>query len=153
MTRIHRITVPKKKKKGFNKPDNCDGMITHLEPDILECKIKWALRSITMNKVSEGDGIPDELFQILKDDSVKVLHWISHCIWKIQQRPQEWERWVFIPIPKKGKAREYSNNWTTAHISHASKLIKILQVRLQHYMNWELPDVQAGFRKGCCCCC
>ena len=98
-------------------------MITHLEPDILECKIKWALGSITMNKVREGDEIPAELFQILKDDSVKVLHWISHCIWKIQQRPQEWERWVLIPIPKKGNAREYSNNQTTAHTSQASKLI------------------------------
>ena len=124
-------------------------MITHLEPDILESEVKWALGSITMNKGSGGDGIPVELFQMLKDDAVKVLHSICQQIWKIQQWPQDWKRSVFIPIPKKGNAKECSNYRTIALISHASKvMLKILQARLQQYMNCELPDVQAGFRKG-----
>ena len=124
-------------------------MITHLEPDILECEVKWALESITMNKASGGDGIPVELFQILKDDAVKVLHSICQHIWKIQQWPQDWKRSVFIPIPKKGNAKECSNYRTIALISHASKVMfKILQARLQQHVNHELPDVQAGFRKG-----
>ena len=124
-------------------------MITHLEPDILECKVKWALRSITMNKASGGDGIPVELFQILKDDSVKMLHSICQQIWKTQQCPQEWKRSVFIPIPKKGNAKEYSNYCTIVLISHASKvMLKILQARLWQYVNHELPDVQIGFRRG-----
>ena len=124
-------------------------MITQLEPDILECEVKWALESITMNKASEGDGIPVELFQILKDDAVKVLHSIYQQIWKTQQCPQDWKRSVFIPIPKKGSAKECSNYDTIALISHASKvMLKILQARLQRYMNHELRDVQAGFRKG-----
>ena len=124
-------------------------MITHLEPDILECEIKWALRSITMNRASGGDGIPAELFQILKDDAVQVLPSIYQQIWKTHQWPQDWERSVFIRIPKKGNAKECSNYCTIALISHASKvMLKILQVRLQQYMNQELPDVQAGFRKG-----
>ena len=124
-------------------------MITHLERDILECEVKSALGSITMNKISGGDGIPIELFQILKDDAVKVLHSICQQIWKTQQWPQDWKRSVFIPIPKKDKAKEYSNYCTVALISHASKVIlKILQARLQQYVNHELPDVQAGFRKG-----
>ena len=124
-------------------------MITHLEPDILECEVKWALGSITTNKVSGGDGIPIELFQILKDDAVKVLHSICQQIWKIQRWPQAWKRSVFIPIPKKGNAKECSNYCTIAFISHASKvMLKILQARLQQYVNRELPDVQAGFRKG-----
>ena len=124
-------------------------MITHLEPDILECEVKWALGSITKNKVSGSDGIPVELFQILKDDAVKVLHSICQQIWKTQRWPRDWKRSVFIPIPKKGNAKEYSNYHTIAFISYASKVIrKILQARLQHYMNCELPDVQAGFRKG-----
>ena len=124
-------------------------MITHLEPDILECKVKWALESITMNKANGGDGIPVELFQILKDDAVKVLHSICQQLWKTQQWPQDWKRSVFIPIPKKGKAKECSNYHTIALISHASKvMLKILQARLQQYVNRELPDVQAGFRKG-----
>ena len=123
-------------------------MITHLEPDILECEVKWALGSITMNKASGGDGIPVELFQILKDDVVKMLHSICQKIWKTQW-PQDWKRSVFIPIPKKGNAKECSNYCTIALISHASKvMLKILQARLQQYMNCELPDVQAGFRKG-----
>ena len=124
-------------------------MITHLEPDILECKVKWVLGSIIMNKASGGDRIPVEIFQILKDDTVKMLHSICQQIWKTQQWPQDWKRSVFIPILKKGNAKECSNYHTIALISHASKvMIKILQARLQQYMNCELPDVQAGFRKG-----
>ena len=99
-------------KKGLNDPDNHDGVITHLEPDILECKVKWALGSITMNKASGGDRIPAGLFQILKDDAVKVLHSICQQIWKTQQWPQDWKRSVFIPIPKKGNAKECSNYHT-----------------------------------------
>ena len=110
-------------KKDLHDPDNHNGVITHLEPDILECKVKWALGSITTNKAIEGDGIPVELFQILKDDAVKVLHSICQQIWKAQQWPQNWKRSVFIPIPKKGNAKECSNNCTTALISHASKVI------------------------------
>ena len=122
---------------------------THLEPDILECEVKWVLGSITKNKASRGDGIPVELFQILNYDSVKVLHSIFQQIWKTQQWPQDWKRSVFIPIPKKGNAKECSNYCTIALISHASKvMLKILQARLQQYMYQELPDVQAGFRKG-----
>ena len=124
-------------------------MITHVEPDILECEVKWALGSITMNKASGGDGIPVELFQILKDDAVKVLHSICQQIWKTQQWPQDWKWPVFIPISKKGNAKECSNHRTTALISHTSKvMLKILQARLHQYVNCELPDVQAGFRKG-----
>ena len=126
-----------------------DGVITHLEPDILECEVKWALGIITMNKASRGDGIPVELFQILKDDAVKVLHSICQQIWKTQQWPQNWKRSVLTPIPKKGNAKACSNYHTIALISHASQLmLKILQARLQQYKNCELPDVQAGFRKG-----
>ena len=124
-------------------------MITHLKPDILECEVKWALESITKTKASGGDGIPVELFQILKDDAVNVLHSICPQIWKTQHWPQDWKRSVFIPISKKGNAKECSNYHTTALISHASKvMLKILQARLQQYMNRERPDVQAGFRKG-----
>ena len=124
-------------------------MITHLEPDILECEVKWVLESITTNKASGGDGIPVELLIQLKDDAVKVLHSICQHIWKTQQWPQDWKRSVFIPTPKKGNAKECSNYCTIALISHASKvMLKILQARLQKYMNRELPDVQAGFRKG-----
>ena len=124
-------------------------MNTHLEPDILECEVKWALESITTNKASGDDGTPVELFQILKDDAVKVLHSLCQQIWKTQQWPQNWKRSVFIPIPKKGNAKECSNYCTIALISHASKvMLKILQARLQQHVNCELPDVQAGFRKG-----
>ena len=124
-------------------------MITHLEPDILECKVKWALESITTNKVSGGDGIPVELYQILKDDSVKVLHSICQQIWKTQQWPQDWKRSVFISVPKKGNAKECSNYHTIALISHTSTvMLKILQARIQQFVNHGLPDVQAGFRKG-----
>ena len=124
-------------------------MITHLKPDILECEVKWALESITMNKVSGGDGIPVELFQILKDDAVKVLHSVYQQIWKTQQWPQDWKRSVFITVPKKGNPKECSNYHTIALILHANKvMLKILQARLQQYVSSELPDVQAGFRKG-----
>ena len=124
-------------------------MTTHLEPDILECKVKWALGSITMNTASGGDGIPIELFQNLKDDAVKVLHSIYQQIWKTQQWPQDWKMSVFIPIPKKNNAKECSNYCTIALISHASKvMLNILEARLQQYVNCELSDVQAGFRKG-----
>ena len=128
---------------------NHDGVITHLKPDILECEVKWALGSITTNKDSAGGGIPVELFQILKDDAVKVLHSVCQQIWKMQQWSQDWKRSVCIPIPKKGNVKECSNYCTLALISQVSKaMLKILQARLQQYMNQELPDVQAGFRKG-----
>ena len=124
-------------------------MLTHLDPDILECKVKWAFRSITTNKGSGGDGIPAELFLILKDDAMEVLRSICQDIWKTQQWPQDWIRSVFIPIPKKGNAKECSNYHTIALISHASKvMLKNLQARLQQNGNRELPDVQACFRKG-----
>ena len=124
-------------------------MITYPEPDILGGKVKWALGSITTNKASGADGIPVELFQILKDDAVKVLHSICQQIWKTQQWSQDWKRSVFISIPNKGNAKECSNYCTIAPISHASKvMLKILQARLQQYVNHELPDVQTGFRKG-----
>ena len=128
-------------KKYLHDPDNHNGVITPLEPDILECEVKWALGSITTNKASGGDGIPGELFQILKDDAVEVLHSICQQIWKTQQWPQDWKRSVFIPVPKKGNAKEYRS---IALISHTSKvMLKILQARLHQYMNC----VQAGFRQ------
>ena len=131
-------------KKDLHDPDNHNGVITHLEPDILECEVKWALESITTNKDREGDGIPVELFQILKDDAVKVLHSMCHQVWKTQQWSQDWKRSVFIPIPKKGNAKECSNYCIIALISHASKvMLKILQARLQQHMNHELPNVQS----------
>jgi len=136
-------------KKDLHDPENHDGVITHLEPDILECEAKWALGSITRNKASGSDGIPVELFQILKDDAVRVLHSICQQIWKTEQWPRDLKRSVFIPIPKKGKAKECSNYCKIAFISHTSKvMLKILQARLQQYVNCELPDVQACFRKG-----
>ena len=145
MARIHRRTV----KKELHDPDNHDGIITHLEPDILECEVKWALESITTNKTSGGDGIPVELVQILKDDAVKVLHSICQQIWKTQEWPQDWKRSVFIPVPKKGNAKECSNYHTIALVSHASKvMLKIFQARLQQYVNRKLPHVQPGFRKS-----
>ena len=136
-------------KKDLHDPENHDGVITHLKPDILECEVKWALGSITIIKANGGDGIPLELFQILKDDAVKVLHSICQQIWKTQQWPGEWKRSVSIPIPKEGNAKECSNYCTIALISHSSKVMfRILQARLQQYLNREPPDVQAGFRKG-----
>ena len=136
-------------KKDLHDPDNHDGVIAHLEPDIVKCEIKQALESITTNKASGGEGIPVELFQILKNDAVKVLHSTCQQIWKTHQWPQNWKWSVFIPIPQKGNAKECSNYRTVALLSHASKaMLKILQARLQQYMNHELPDVQADFRKG-----
>ena len=135
-------------KKDLHDQDH-DGVITHLEPDILKCEEKWALESIITNKASGGAGIPVELFQILKDDAVKMLHSIFQQIWKTQQWPRDWKRSVFIPIPKKGNDKECSNYHTIALISHTSKvMLKIPQARFQQYVNHELPDVQAGFRKG-----
>ena len=129
--------------------DNHNGVITHLEPDILNYEVKWALRSITMNKASRGDGIPAELIQILKDDAVKVLHSLCQHIWKTQQWPQDWKRLIFIPIPKKGNAKKCSDYHKIALISHASKvMLEIIYARLQRYVNQELPDVEAGLRKG-----
>ena len=123
-------------------------MITYRDPDILECEVKWALGSITMNKASGGDEIPVELFQILKQDAVKVLYSVCQKIWKTQQGPQDWKRSVFRPTPR-GKAKECSNYHTIALISHATKvMLKILQAKLQLFVNHEIPDVQAGSRKG-----
>ena len=128
-------------KKDLDDLDNHNGMITHREPDILECEVKWAIGSITINKASGGDGIPVELFQIIKGNAVKALHSICQHIWKTQQWPQDWKRSGFIPIPKKGNAKECSNYCIIALISHASKvMLKILQARLQQYVNHELPD-------------
>ena len=146
MARIHRRTI--QKKKNLHDPVNHDGVITFLEPDTLGCEVK-ALGSITMNKASESDGIPVQLFQIPEDDAEKVLCSICQQIWKTQQWPQDWKRSVFIPIPEKSNAKECSNYHTIALLSHASKeMLKILQARFQQYVNRELPDVQAGFRKG-----
>ena len=133
-------------KKDLHDPDNHDGVIIHLEPNILEGKVKWALGSITTNKSSGGNRIPVEIFQILKDSAVQVLHSICQQIWKTQQWPQDWKRSVFIPIPKKGNAKECSNYRTTALLSHASKeMLKILQTRLQQYVNWR----QRNQRSNC----
>ena len=135
-------------KKELHDPDSHNGVITNLEPDIPECEVKWVLESITTNKASGGDRIPVELFQILNDDALKVLHSKCQHIRKTQQWPQDWKRSIFIPIPKKGNAKECSIHRIIGYISHASKVkLKILQARLQQYVNCELPDVQAGFRK------
>ena len=142
MARIHRTTT----EKGSADPDNQDGVITHLEPDILECEVKRALGSITMNKASRGDGIPVELFQILKDD-VKVLHSICQQIWETQQWPQDWKRSVFIPIPKKGNAKKCSNYYIIA-LNASKVMLKIRQASLQQYLKCELREVQVELRKG-----
>ena len=135
-------------KRDLHGPDNHDGVITHLEPDILECEVKWALGSITTNTASGGARPPAELFQILKDAAAKVLHSICQQIWETHQRPQDWKRSIFSPIPKKGNAKNAQTH-TIALISHASKgMLKILQARLQQFVNRELPDGQAAFRKG-----
>ena len=128
-------------KKDLHDTDNHDGMITHLESDILECELKWTLGSITMNKASGDDGIPVQLYQILEDDAVKMLHSVYQQIWKTQQWPQDWKRSVFIPIPKRGNAKECSDYHTVVLISHVSKvMLKILHARLQQYVNRELAD-------------
>ena len=140
MERIYRRT----EQKDLNDPDNHDGVVTHPKPGILECQGKWALGSTAVNKTSGGDGIPAELFKILKGDAIKVLHLcqLYQQIWKIQQWPQDWKRSILIPVPKKGSTKECSNYWTIALISHASKVtLKILHARLQYYMNQELPYV------------
>jgi len=135
-------------KKGLHDPYNHNGVVTHPEPDILECEVKWALGSTTVNKASGGDGIPAELFKTLKDDAIKVLYSICHQIWKTQQWSQDWKRPILIQIPKKGSTKKCSNHRTIALISHAHNVMfKIIHGRLQHYMNWETPDVQAQFRK------
>ena len=136
-------------KNDLHGPDDHDGVTTHLEPDILECKVNWALRSTTRNKARRGDGIPVELFQILKDNAVKVLHSICQQIWKTQQWPQDWKRSVFIPIPKKGNDKECSNYCTIVLISHASKvMLKNSPSQGSTVHEHELPAVQAGFRKA-----
>ena len=136
-------------KKDLHDPDNHNDVITHLEPNILECEVKWALESITTNKANGGDGIPAQLFQILKDDAMKMFHSKCQQIWKTQQWPQDWKMSVFIPIPNKGNAKECSNYHTVALMSHTSKaMLKILQVSLQQYVKQELLDVQTGLRKG-----
>ena len=136
-------------KKGLNDPDNHSGVVTYLKLDILECEVKWALENITTNKASGGDGIPAELFQILKDDAIKVLHSILSANLENSAVAPGLERIVFIPIPKKGNAKECSNDCTIVLISYASKfMLKILQVKFQLYVNQELSYVQAGFRKG-----
>ena len=124
-------------KKDLHDPDNQDGVITHLEPDILECEVKWALGSITMSKVSRGDAIPAELSQIQKDDAIKVMHSMCQQIWKTQQWPQDWKMSVFIPVPKKGNAKECSDYHAIVLISHASKvMLKIIQARLHFMQRW-----------------
>ena len=136
-------------RKDLNDPDKHDGVVTHPEPDILDCEVKWVLGGTAANKASGGNEIPTELFKILKDDAIKVLHSMNQKIWKTQPWLQDWKRWIFIPIPKKGSTKDYSNYRTISLISHASKvMLKILQVSSQHNINWELPDVQLGFRKG-----
>ena len=147
-------------KKGLNEPNNHDRVVTHPDQDFLECEVKWALGTRTMNKASRGDRIPAELFQILKDGGVKVLHSTCQQIWKPQESPQDGKKSVYIPIPKKGNTKECSNYHTVTLISHASNLViasvnpsqnpmhKILQAKLQKYLNRELPDVQGGYRKG-----
>ena len=136
-------------KKDLNELDYYDGVVSHPEPDILECKVKWALRSTAVNKASECNEIPAKLFKSLKYDAIKILHPLSQQIWKTQKWQQDWTRSILIPIPKNGSTKDCANHQTIALISHASKvMLKILHVRLQHYSKQELPDVQAGFRKG-----
>ena len=136
-------------KKAPNYPDNHNGVVTHLEPDILECEVKCALGSSTMNKASGGDGIPAELFQILQNDAANVLHSLCQKIWKTQQWPQDWKRSIFNPIPKRGNAKEYSNYHTVVLISYSNEtMLKILQARLQQYVNQELPDVNLDLEKA-----
>ena len=144
MARIHR----KLYKNDLHDPDNHDGVITPLEPDILECEVKWALGNIITNKASGSDGIPAEPLQVLKDDAVKVLHSLCQEIWKTLPWPQDWEKVSFHLIPKKGNALNCSNYHTIALISHASRImLKVLQARLQQYVNQELQGISAGFRE------
>ena len=136
-------------RKDLNEPDNCDGVVSHPEPDILESEVKWALGSTVVNKASRCDGIPVELFKTLKDDVIKVLHSICQQTWNTQQLPQDWKWSIPIPIPKKCSAKECVNHQKITLISHASKvMLKILHARHQHYANQEFPDAPAGFKKG-----
>ena len=145
MEKVHRRTI----KKNLNDPDNHNGVVSHSEPEILECELQWVLKSTAANKASGGDRIPAKLFKILKDGAIKVFHLICQKIWKSQQWPEDWKRSILIPVLKKGSVKECSSHWTGALISRAGKvMIKIFQARLQHYVNLELPDVQPGFRKG-----
>ena len=135
-------------KKYLNELDTCYGVVSHPEPDILECKGKWSLSSTAVNKASGCDEILAELFKSLKEDAIRVLHSLCQQIWKIQQWPQDWKRSILIPVPKKGSTEEYANHWTVALISQASKIIfKIFHSRLKHCVNQELQDVPAGFRQ------
>ena len=135
--------------KDLNKLDQYDGVVSHPESDILECEVRWSLRSSAINKASGCDEIPAELFKSLKDDAIKALHSLCQQIWKTQQWPQDWKRSILIPIPRKVSTKQCDNHWTTALVSHARKvMLEILHARLQHYANQEHPDVQAGFRKG-----
>ena len=135
-------------KKEPNEQDYCDDVVSHPEPDILECEVKWTLRSAAVKKVSGYDEIPAGLFKFLKDDAIKVLHSLCQQIWKTQEWPQDWKRSIFTPVSKKGSTKECANHRTIALISHASKvMLKILHARLQHYVNQKLPDVQVGFKK------
>jgi len=135
-------------KKDYNEPDYYDSMVSHPEPDVLDCEVKWALRSTAVNEASRCNEIPAELFKSVEDDAIKVLHSFCQQIWKTQQWPQDFKRSVLIPVPKKGSTRECGNNRTITLISQASKvMLKNLHARLQHFVNQELPDVQAGFRK------
>ena len=144
MERIHRRIV----QKDLYEWDYYDAVVSHPEPDTLECDVKRVLEKTTINKASGCNGIPVELFKTLKDDVIQVLHSICQQIWKGQQWPQDWKRSILIPIPKKGARKEYANHWTIALISHASKvMLKIMHIRLQHYVNQEIPDIQAGFEK------
>ena len=136
-------------KRDFNEPDYYDRVVSHPEPDILECEVKWALKSTAVSKANGCNEIPAELFKSLKDDATMVLHSLCQQIWKSYQWPQDWKRSILIPIPKKSHTQECINHRTIALISHASKVMpKILHARLQHYENQDHPDVQAGFRKG-----
>ena len=136
-------------KKDLNELDCCNGVVSHPQPDILESEVKWALGSTAVNKVNECDRIPEELFKTLNDDVIKVIHSLCQQIWKTQQWAQDWRRSILILLPKKESTKEHSNHPTVALISHASKvMLKILHAGLQHYVNQELPDIQAGFRKG-----
>ena len=133
----------------LNEPDYYDGVASHPGPDILECEVRWALRSTAINKATGCDEIPAELFTSLKKDAIRVLHSLFQQLWKTHQWPQDWNRSILIPVPKKGSTKECANHRTITIISHASKvMLKVLHARLQHYVNQELPDAQTGFRKG-----
>ena len=135
--------------KDLDEPDYYDDVVSHPEPDTLDYEVKWALRSTAVNKANGSEELPAELFKSLKEDAIKILHSLRQQMWTTQQWPQDWKRSILITIPKKGTSNEYTNHWTIALISHASKvMLKIVHDRLQHYVNQEIPDIQAGFIKG-----